>query len=157
MYKLCIPFVAAAVDIWSAGPVAHALAQQLDDPMDSQASCCNSSPSSSRSASSQLMVMEGSGDSEEVHSTAQSPLLTALTQLLDSVRLNQCTGAFLAAAVGHMPWLCKVLQHKAGDLQLLQQYYRWAVCGCVPCRDMQCHPVLVCSLSPSLRWSPACA
>jgi hypothetical protein len=76
------------------------------------------------------MVLEGSGDSEELHSTAQSPLLAALTLLLDSVRLNQCSGAFLASAVGHMPWLCKALQHKAADLQLLQQYYRWAVYGC---------------------------
>lgn len=83
---------------------------------------------SSRTCCLQLMVSDDSEDSTDSgtagHSTAHTPLDAALTLLTNSVRLAQCSGAFLAAAVERMPWLCKALQHKAADLQLLQQYYR---------------------------------
>lgn len=146
--------VAAAVDIWLAGPVAHALAQQSDCTTDSGSSSmchynsyhslgddngpCSAmitllppsmTKTSSRSCCLQLMVSDDSSDdstdSTARRSTAQNtPLDAAVTLLINSVRLSQCSGAFLAAAVERMPWLCKALQHKAGDLQLLQQYYR---------------------------------
>lgn len=139
--------VLAAVDVWLAGPVAQTLDRQPDSPTDS--ACCNNAalfyspqrkragpcsatitllpPSSNNSSPCcclQLRVVDSSRDSTvPMDCSAQSPLAAALQLLISSVRLPLCSGAFLAAAVEHMPWLCRALQDKAGDLQLLQQYY----------------------------------
>jgi hypothetical protein len=143
--------VLAAIDTWLAGPVAATLAHQTDLTAASvgvshadhsmgvgSGTCAGSTSSSSSSSdnsscfnSSQWCLLEGSGDSEDgdSHSVRHSALHAALELLLGSVRLNQCTGPFIAAAAAHMPWLCAALQHKAADLQLMQQYYRWARFG----------------------------
>lgn len=166
------------VDVWLAGPVAQSLDRQTGSPTDS--ACCNNAalfyspqhkragpcsatitllpPSSNNSSFScclQLKVVEGCRDSSEPPDcSAQSPLAAALQLLTNSVRLNLCSGAFLAAAVEHMPWLCRALEHKEGDLQLLQQYHR---CVGFPCTWMPADNVCVaCPQLPAALNTAAC-
>lgn len=141
--------VLAAVDVWLAGPTAQALAHQTDsvlsdstaDPVAAAAATCDTPLSVTGCCSSMHCCQRATGSnshSTEVSSGAQlcasaccptqhSALLSALRLLIGSVRLNQCSGPFLAAAVQRMPWLCRALQHKAEDWRLLKQYHRWVL------------------------------
>jgi len=130
--------VLAAIEVWLGGPVANALARAEQDLQGHQCCCSGSGGSgchactthitpsgtcSSTTSCSHLML-PGDGLQEAWPAGGACPLLAALSVLLSSVRLNQCSGPFLAAAVERMPWLCAVLQPRWQELQLLQQYYR---------------------------------
>lgn len=171
--------------------MAQSLERQTASPTDS--ACCNNAalfyspqrkragpcsatitllpPSSNNGSPScclQLRLVEACRDSSEpADCSAQSPLAAALQLLTSSVRLNLCSGAFLAAAVEHMPWLCRALEHKAGDLQLLQQYYRWGgslhmdtgaqrVHRQGKARDAACNTGCVCARLPATLNTAAC-
>jgi hypothetical protein len=70
------------------------------------------------------------GMQESPHTAAGGGALYAAQRLLlGCVRLPQCSGAFLAAAVQHMPWMCGALQHKGQELEWLQEYYRCVACA----------------------------
>ena len=149
--------VIAAIDLWMAGPVAQTLAHLSDHHAASAADSCNlsssssqcclgaadvtdgsnagssggSSHSSSRSSLQQQSLehssREDSSSAERGVNSGQEQLLAAQMLLLGAVRLNQCSGGFLAAAVERMPWLCRALQDRAADLQLLEQYCRYGM------------------------------
>jgi hypothetical protein len=146
--------VLAAIDLWMAGPVAQALAHSANHHAASAADSCSLSSSSSQcclgaadatdgsnagssgggsdsSSKSSLQQhspehgsREDSSSAERVVNSGQEQLVAAQVLLLGAVRLNQCSGGFLAAAVERMPWLCRALQDRTADLQLLEQYYR---------------------------------
>lgn len=141
--------VIAVIDLWLAGPVASALmahhpaVESVKSPYVACQDCCitnttspprqvldthsSSGCSCSLAAGCKAACADDNNDDRaRVHVMEDSPLLPALELLVSSVRLSQCSGAFLATAVQRMPWLCRVLAQKAGELELLQQYYRCA-------------------------------
>jgi hypothetical protein len=149
--------VLAAINLWMTGPVAQALAHSADvhavsavdscSLSSSSSQCClgaadaadgsnagssgGGSHSSSRSSLQQQSPEPGSREdsssAERGVSNGQEQLVAAQALLLGAVRLNQCSGGILAAAVEGMPWLCRALQDRTADLQLLEQYYRLVI------------------------------